>query len=103
MKWTELAITHEINRVLGKNTVSYSTVGKYVRMFVLSTKETDTRIVPESEGDLSFDYRIALMLSEKPFLSASRVLKKLTVSGGSVLIIFSQMCVQSGNFLTRTH
>jgi hypothetical protein len=30
-EWTELAITHEINRVLGENTIAYSTVGKYVR------------------------------------------------------------------------
>jgi hypothetical protein len=27
-KWTELAITHEINRVPGQNIINYSTVGK---------------------------------------------------------------------------
>jgi hypothetical protein len=31
-KLAELGVTHEINRVLGENTISYSTVGKYVRM-----------------------------------------------------------------------
>jgi hypothetical protein len=41
-----LAITHEINRVSGENTISYSTIGKCVRMFALSTKETDTPVVP---------------------------------------------------------
>jgi hypothetical protein len=29
-KWTERAITHEINRVLGENTISDSRLGKYV-------------------------------------------------------------------------
>jgi hypothetical protein len=45
-RWTGLAITHEIKRVPGENTISYSTVWKCVRMFVLSMKETDTLIVP---------------------------------------------------------
>jgi hypothetical protein len=45
-KWTGLAITHEINRVPGENMISYSTVGKCVRMLVLLTEETDTPIVP---------------------------------------------------------
>jgi hypothetical protein len=46
-KWTERAITHEINRVLGENIIIYLTLGKYVQMFVLSTKETDTPVVPQ--------------------------------------------------------
>jgi hypothetical protein len=46
-KRTELAITHEINDVLGENTISDSVVGKCVRLIVLSTKETDTPIVPK--------------------------------------------------------
>jgi hypothetical protein len=50
-KWTELANTHKIDRVLGENTISYSTIDKYFRMFVSSTKETGIPIVPESEGD----------------------------------------------------
>jgi hypothetical protein len=33
-------------------------------MFVLSTKETGTPIVPELEGDFSLDDRIALVLRE---------------------------------------
>jgi hypothetical protein len=40
-KWTGLDIRQEINRVPGAKTISYSTVGKCVREFVLSTKETD--------------------------------------------------------------
>jgi hypothetical protein len=46
VKCTGLAITQEINRLPRENTVSYSRVGKYVRMFVLSMKETDNPIVP---------------------------------------------------------
>jgi hypothetical protein len=63
-KWTEMAITCEINAVLRENAIGYSTVGRYLRMFALSTKETNTSIVPESEGDVNFDDFIALRLSE---------------------------------------
>jgi hypothetical protein len=45
-------------------------------MFVLSTKETDTPIVPESEGDFSLDDRIALVLPEEPFHSVAELLKR---------------------------
>jgi hypothetical protein len=45
VKWTGLAIGHEINRVPGENMISDSIVWKHVRMFVLSTKETNTLIV----------------------------------------------------------
>jgi hypothetical protein len=45
-KMTKLAITREIYRAIGEDTISYSTIEKYVRMFALSTKETDTLIVP---------------------------------------------------------
>jgi hypothetical protein len=38
-------------------------VRKYVRVFVLSAKEIDTFIVPESEGDFSLDDRIAFALT----------------------------------------
>jgi hypothetical protein len=48
-------------------------VNKYVRMFALSMKETDTSVIPESEGDFSIDDGIALMLSEEPFLSVKKV------------------------------
>jgi hypothetical protein len=75
-KWTERAITHEINHVLGANTISYSTLGKYVRMFVFSTKETDTPIVPESERDFSLDDRITLVLPEEPFHSVAELLRR---------------------------
>jgi hypothetical protein len=40
-EWTELAITHEINRMLGKNIIAYSTVGKYVREFICGPKDKD--------------------------------------------------------------
>jgi hypothetical protein len=75
-KWTERAITHKINSVLGENIVSYSTLGKYVRMFILSTKETDTPIVSESEGDSSRDDRIAFVLPEEPFHSVAELLRR---------------------------
>jgi hypothetical protein len=75
-KWTERAITHEINRVFGENTISYSIFGKHVRIFVLSTKETGTLIVPESEGNFSIDVRIALVLPEDPFHSLTELLRR---------------------------
>jgi hypothetical protein len=79
-KWTELAIAHEINRLLGENNVSRSTLGKYVRMFVLSMKETDAPVVPESDDDFSFDDRIILILSKEPFLSVGQIAKKVMMS-----------------------
>jgi hypothetical protein len=75
-KWTERTITHEIDRVLGENTISYSTLGKYVRMSVLSTRETDTPIVPESEGDFSFDDCITIVLLEEPCYSVAKLLRR---------------------------
>jgi hypothetical protein len=75
-KWTELAITHEINRLLGENTVSHSAVARYVRMFVLSTKETDTSIVPESEGDFSLDDRIPLCSQKSNFFHCTKLLTR---------------------------
>jgi hypothetical protein len=75
-KWTERAITHEINRVLGKNTISYSTLRKCVRMFVLSTKETGTSVVSESEGDFSRDDRIARVTPDEPFHSIAVLLRR---------------------------
>jgi hypothetical protein len=75
-KWTERAIPHEINRGLGENTISDSTLGKYVRMFILSMKETDTPIVPESESNFSLDDRIALVLPEEQFHSVAESLRR---------------------------
>jgi hypothetical protein len=66
--------------MLGENTISSSTVGKYVRMLVISTKEKDTPIVPESEGDFSFDDPIALVLSEEPFPSVCQIAKMVMMS-----------------------
>jgi hypothetical protein len=83
-KWTERAIKHEINRVLGENTISCWTLGKYVRLFVLSTKETDTPIVPESEGDFSLDDRIAIVLPEEPFHSVAELLQRVMMSKSTV-------------------
>jgi hypothetical protein len=74
--WTELAITHEINRVLGSNTISYPTVGKYVRMCVLSTTETNIPFVPESERNFNLDGRIALVLSEHLFFQFSKLFRR---------------------------
>jgi hypothetical protein len=76
-KWTERAIKHKIDRVLGENTISCCTLEKYVRLFALSTKETDTPIVPESEADFSLDDRIAIVLPEEPFHSVAELLKRL--------------------------
>jgi DNA-binding transcriptional ArsR family regulator len=83
-KWTELAITYEMNGVLRENTISDSTRGIYFRMFVLSTKETDTHMVPESEGDFSLDALIVLVLSEEPFLSVRQIAMKVMISKSTV-------------------
>jgi hypothetical protein len=73
VKWTKRTVTREIHSVLVENTISYLTLGKYVRMFVLSTKEINTPIVPESEGDFNLDDRIALVLPEEPFHSIAEL------------------------------
>jgi predicted DNA-binding transcriptional regulator AlpA len=66
--------------VLGKNIISYWTVGKYAWMFVLSTTETDIHIVPESDGDFSLDDRTAFLPSEEPFLSVRQIATKVMMS-----------------------
>jgi hypothetical protein len=45
-------------------------------MFTFSTKETDTPIVPEWEGDVSLDDCIALVLPEEPFHSVTELLRR---------------------------
>jgi hypothetical protein len=42
-------------------------------------KETDIPIVPESEGDFSLEERIALVLSEEPFLSVRQITEKVMI------------------------
>jgi hypothetical protein len=66
--------------MIAENTISHSTVGKYVRMFVLSTKGTDIHIIPESAGDFWLDGRIALVLSKQPFRSAHQIAEKAMMS-----------------------
>jgi hypothetical protein len=67
VKGTELVITRKMNGVLRENIISNSTVRKYVRMLVLSTKEADIRIVPEPKGGFSLHDRIVPMFSEELF------------------------------------
>jgi hypothetical protein len=83
-KWPELASTHEINRVFGENIISYSTVGKYVRTFLLLKKEIDIPIVSESEGHFSLGDCVARVLSEEPFLSVHQNVKKAMMSKSTV-------------------
>jgi hypothetical protein len=47
--------------MLRKSTISYLAIGKYVRMFVVLTKEIDGPLVRELEDDFSLDERIALV------------------------------------------
>jgi hypothetical protein len=61
-KWIELVITHEINRVLGENIISSSTIRTYVRILMSAAQESDTSILSKSDGDSSLDNRIALVL-----------------------------------------
>jgi hypothetical protein len=83
-EWTELAITHEISRVLGENTIAYSTVGKYVQEFICGLKNKDSFIVRQFEGDFTFDGRIVFMLAEAPFLSLRRIGKRVMMSKSTV-------------------
>jgi hypothetical protein len=76
VKWTELAITHEINLVLGENTISYSTVGNYVRIFILSTKETHTLIIPESKGDFNLTTALPLCSQRSHFFRSAELLRR---------------------------
>jgi hypothetical protein len=66
---TELTITHEINRVLRKNTIPYSTVGKHAREFFFGPKDKESFIVRQFEGNFNLDDRIASVLAEAQFLS----------------------------------
>jgi transposase len=51
----------------------------------LSTKETDTPIIPESESDFSpNDSSIALVLSVESFLSVRQIAKKVMMSKSTV-------------------
>jgi hypothetical protein len=79
-KWTGRDITHEIGRVPGEDTISYSTVGTCVQMFVLSTKETDTPIVPKSETNFSLDYPIIAVLSRGLFMSVRQTARMVMMS-----------------------
>jgi hypothetical protein len=73
-KRTEFVIIHEINQVLGGNTLSDSTVGKYVWMFAFSTKEIDAPIVPESKIGFSPDGCIPLCSSRSHFFQSAKLL-----------------------------
>jgi hypothetical protein len=76
VEWTELAITHEINRVLRGNTIAQSTVGKYVREFICGPKEKDSFIVRQFEGDSALDDRIGSGLAVAPFVSLCSIAKR---------------------------
>jgi hypothetical protein len=53
-------------------------------MFVVSTKERDMPIVPESEGDFGLDDCITLVLSEEPFLSVRQIARKAMMPKSTV-------------------
>jgi hypothetical protein len=53
-EWTELAIMHEINRVLEENTIAYFTIGKHVREFSRGPKDKHSYIVRYFEGGFHF-------------------------------------------------
>jgi hypothetical protein len=83
-EWTELAITHEINCMLEKNTIAYSTAGKYVREFICGPKDKDSFIVRQFEGDFALDNWIASVLAEAPFLSLRQIAKRVMTSKSTV-------------------
>jgi hypothetical protein len=53
-------------------------------MLGLSAKETDIRIVPESDGDVSLHDRIALVESGEVFLLVRQIAKKVMMSKSTV-------------------
>jgi hypothetical protein len=79
-KWSELALRHEINCVLGENTINYSAAGKDDRVFVCASRRPDSLIVEPLESDFSFDDGIACVLSEEPFLSVHQIVKRVAMS-----------------------
>jgi AraC-like DNA-binding protein len=83
-EWTELAITHEINRVLGENRIADSTVGKSVREFVCGPKDNDSFTVRQFEGDFTLDDRIGSVFAEAPFLSLRQIAKRVMMSESTV-------------------
>jgi hypothetical protein len=90
VKWVELAITHEINRVPWENIIGYSTARTYVRTVVLLRNETDTPIVPELENDFSLDDLITLVLPEESFLSVRPITKKAMMLKSTVYCHLTQ-------------
>jgi hypothetical protein len=75
-KWTELATTHEIDRVMGKNTISYSAAGIYVRMFVLSTKKSTFLSSPNRKVILVFTIASRLCPQKSYFFQSAELLRK---------------------------
>jgi hypothetical protein len=87
-RWSELAPGHEINCVLGENPISYSTVGKDVRMSACPSRKPDAPTVEQSEGDFSLDDRIARVLSEEPFPSVRKSVGQ--ISSDTLLRVFHE-------------
>jgi hypothetical protein len=83
-EWTELVVTHEIRRVLGKNTIACSTVGKYVREFICGSKDKDSFIVRPFKGNFTLDDLIASVVAEAPFLSLRQIAKRAMMSKSAV-------------------
>jgi hypothetical protein len=77
-------MTHEINRVLGENTIVYSTVGKYVREFICGPKDKDSFIIRQFEGNFTFDDWITSVLAEAWFLSFRQIAKRAMMSNSTV-------------------
>jgi DNA-binding transcriptional ArsR family regulator len=83
-EWTELVIMHEINRVLGENTITYSTASKYGREFICGPKDKDSFIVQKFEGDFTRDVPAASVLADAPFLSFHQIAKRVMMSKPTV-------------------
>jgi hypothetical protein len=80
VQWTKFTLTHEINHVPGEKAVGYSSVGKYLRGFICSSRHDDLSIVPESDVDFTGDDSIAFMLFEESFLVPHHVGKKVEIT-----------------------
>jgi hypothetical protein len=99
VKGAERSIMHEINRVLGENTISYSTIRKSIQVFVLSTNRHSYR--PESACDFSLDDCTAPLLSEASFLPVHQNAKKVTMSKATRLDHLTQTVRWKVQYLKR--
>jgi acetone carboxylase gamma subunit len=74
------SFTPGIHRVLGENILGCSTIGKYVRAFICNSRHEKYSTIRQPEEIVTFNDRIALVLSEQTFLSLRQIAQQAVVS-----------------------